>query len=189
MSRRRKPGRKHRDWTGFRLNNLTIIGRGPINKTGGDHHALWVGLCDCGRKRLVRSNELSKGVKDPEEGAHHCGKYDCPYRRGSLAAARAQRGALIKLTHLEAQAALAEPCRLCGAASEGKFSLGLYNPKLGYTQGNVFSLCPLCTGLQPVKKKLAKLHSFADLIAHICDILNYLVDTGEIKLQDPPPNS
>jgi hypothetical protein len=164
-----------RDWSGERSGHLTIIGRGPVNTNKKDRHSLWVGICDCGNKRLVRSNELIKGT------AKTCGDMKCPYRTNTAASIRVQRGVMTHLSEMETKEALAQPCRLCGTPPTPKARLGLYNAKLGYVPGNVFPLCPKCAGLQPIKKQVARALAFEDLLAHICRILNYLQDTGDIE--------
>ena len=164
-----------RDWSGERCGNLTIIGRGPVNTNKKDRHSLWVGICDCGRKRLVRSNELIKGT------AKTCGDVNCPYRANAALTARMQRGMVPKLTPAETKEVLSLPCRLCGAPPGNRTRLGLYSAKLGYSPGNVFPLCSKCSGLQPLKKLVAKAVDFEQILAHICRILNYLQDTGDIE--------
>ncbi len=169
-----------RDWTGTRCNHLTIIGRGPTDTTKAprERHSLWVGVCDCGKKRLVRSNELAKGR------AKHCGDMRCPYRVG-VHTRRAIRAIPIELTQAEAQELRNSPCRCCGNPPGKRGVLRLYKPDLGYTARNTFNLCEYCAGLLPEKRLNCRQLSWDNLVDHVLQILNHLSDTGDIMdLQD-----
>jgi hypothetical protein len=166
---------KWRDWTGTRIGNITILGRGPVNTHATDRHSLWVGLCDCGKKRLVRSSEMAKGT------ARTCGEANCPYRN-VIGKRKQVRKAKVSLTHIELQEAMNQPCRMCGTPADSTHVLGLYNPKLGYRTHNTFTLCSKCKGMQPRGKQTWTPPSFKEIILHLCSILNYLSDTGDIAL-------
>jgi hypothetical protein len=139
-----------------------------------DRHSLWVGVCDCGKKRLVRSNELIKGK------AKHCGEMDCPYRAG-VTRKRTHRSVPILLTQAEAQELRGLPCRCCGNPPGKRSVLRLYNSKIGYTPENTLVLCEFCAGLLPEKRRNAAQLEWHHLVDHILQILNHLVDTGDIQ--------
>lgn len=57
------------DLTGKRFNNLTVIER-SVNAPGGI--AMWLCLCDCGNKKIVRGSNLKSGaVKSCGCAVHH----------------------------------------------------------------------------------------------------------------------
>lgn len=167
--------RKVRDWTGTRQGNVTIIGRGPRVHTASDRHSRWVGQCDCGKRRLIRSADLIKGV------VKTCGDQHCPYRQ-VYGKRKGVQDSTTQMTQQELREALLQPCALCGTQEKENAVLGLRKPKLGYVLNNTIVLCGVCRGLQPGNVTKKDVPSFQKIMYHICKMLNHLMDTGDIKM-------
>lgn len=60
--------RLHKDWTGTRFGQLTVLGRSPGNQKG---RATWRCQCDCGNYTDARMHQLNKGITTHCNAAHH----------------------------------------------------------------------------------------------------------------------
>lgn len=66
------------DMTGRRFGRLLVIGRGKNNL---DKHVMWLCVCDCGKRKLVRAQSLRRGE------TQSCGCYHrelCQFQRDGL---------------------------------------------------------------------------------------------------------
>jgi hypothetical protein len=160
------------DWAGKRVNNLTVIGRGPKNKGSNGRPALWVCMCDCGKKRLASSTELRRGL------AKTCGDRRCPYRRQVRSRAPIAKGEPIPLSMFEMDALMSSPCALCGTIDREFGLMVLKNPKRKFGRDNVLMMCRKCRGLYAYARGLSHRPSFEKLVAHLRAIVKYMYLNG-----------
>jgi len=67
--------RASKDWTGYRVNHVTVTHRGPLHRGSSGKPAYWWVVCDCGNTKLTDTRTLRKGL------IKCCGHPKCPYRK------------------------------------------------------------------------------------------------------------
>jgi 5-methylcytosine-specific restriction endonuclease McrA len=136
-----------RNWIGTRQGAITIVSRGPTNTGGWGSASIWVGQCDCGRRRLVLSRDLRKGK------VRTCGHQDCPHRKPRywgrtreecphLGGTQLQKDSVWQLTRAKADAIAAQACFYCGRP--GPNGLDVRKPGLPYNEHNTLPACRAC---------------------------------------------
>jgi hypothetical protein len=151
-----------RNWLGVRQGSIVIVSRGPVNDGSGESGSMWIGQCDCGRRRLVISRDLRKGV------VRTCGHQDCPYRKPcywgrtkEASGVPLQTKSVWRLSKRQAEAISEQPCHYCGAP--GPSGLDVKRPGLPYTEANTL---PACRGCLLAKGKLSA-EAFLQLVRRV----------------------
>ena len=136
-----------RNWIGTRQGAITIVSRGPTNDGKRESGSIWIGQCDCGRRRLVISRDLRKNK------VRTCGNQDCPYRKPrywgrpreecpNVGGTALQVKSQWRLTLSQAEAISSQPCYYCGLP--GPNGLDVKRPGLPYTPSNTVPACRAC---------------------------------------------
>lgn len=139
-------GCKPRNWLGVKMGSVTIVRDLGLTSGDDDHCKLFEGICDCGRRRTVKSKDLSRGrVKT-------CGSRLCPHRKpGAFGVGfPVVKEAPWQLTAEEALALRKQPCTYCGQRPGDRHLIGLMliDTKQPYRIGNVVPTCAICGQLR-----------------------------------------
>jgi hypothetical protein len=143
-------GRKPRNWIGIKMGHVTVVRDLGESSKDGDHCRLFEGICDCGRARIVKSKQLTKGI------VKTCGSRKCPYRKPGGAFGHGFSiitGVSWLLTAEESFALRIQPCWYCGTSPKPGHQMGLVRlrDEQPYSVDNCIPCCVTCGNMRGKK--------------------------------------